>query len=177
MPKMLILRGNHGSHPDEQGKTRNYTKGALHEQAAIEYARRKGYDGIVLDISGDRGGGKTRASSPQTVMALKEFNKGDAITAFYGFSGGGYNVYWILQTLKDQEECLKRIKLLVVLGTPETSASAFGKSNYKGGNWELVYRKDPLSSAKFVPKGVKDGHMFGPEGLLWETDHPDKKSP
>ena len=177
MPKMLILRGTRGTLPDEQGKDHKYEEGALHEQAAKEYARRRGYDGTVLDISGDRGTGKTRMTSPQTLLAVKTFRDDASITAFYGFSGGGYNVYWILQTLKDQEECLKRIKLLVVLGTPETSASAFDKSNYKGGNWELVYRKDPLSSAKFVPKGVKDGHMFGPEGLLWETDHPDKKSP
>jgi hypothetical protein len=50
MPKMLILRGTRGNLPDEQGKLQNYTKGALHEQAAKEYARRRGYDGTVLDI-------------------------------------------------------------------------------------------------------------------------------
>jgi hypothetical protein len=172
MPKMLILRGNHGNHPDEQGKTQNYAKGALHEQAATEYARRKGYDGVVLDISGDRGSGKTRASSPQTVMALKEFHKDDAIAAFYGFSGGGYNVYWILQDLKDNDEALKRIKLVVVLGAPETPRSSYDSSKYKPGSWELVYRTDPPASAKFVPKGIKDAHMFGPEALLQETPDP-----
>src|SRR4051794_19268354 len=67
MAKMLILRGNSGpNYPDESGKPHNYAKGALHEQAALEYARRKGYQGTVLDISGDpdRGPGKTRATSP-----------------------------------------------------------------------------------------------------------------
>jgi hypothetical protein len=172
MPKMLILRGNHGYHPDEQGKTQNYAKGALHEQAAIEYARRKGYDGTVLDISGDRGSGKTRASSPQTVLALETFHKDSAVAAFYGFSGGGYNVYWILQALKDTEDDLKRIKLVVVLGAPETPQSSYESSKYKPGSWELVYKTNPLSSAKFVPKGIKDAHMFGPEWLLSETPDP-----
>jgi pimeloyl-ACP methyl ester carboxylesterase len=172
MAKMLILRGNRGSHPDEQGKTRNYAKGALHEQAAKEYARRKGYDGIVLDISGDRGSGKTRATSPQTVLALKEFHRDTDIAALYGFSGGGYNVYWILQDLKGSDEDLKRIKLVVVLGAPETPPSSYEASKYPPGAWDLVYRKDPPASAKFVPKGVKDAHMFGPEALLQETPDP-----
>ena len=172
MPKMLILRGNAGVHPDEQGKKQNYSTGALHEEAAIKYARRKGHDGVVLDISGDRGSGKTRASSPQTVMALKEFHKDSAIAAFYGFSGGGYNVYWILQDLKDNEVALKRIKLVVVLGAPETPRSSYDPSKYKPGGWELVYKTDPSASAKFVPKGIKDAHMFGPEALLLETPDP-----
>jgi hypothetical protein len=177
MAKMLILRGTRGLLPDEQGNNHNYTKGALHEQAAIEYARRKGYDGSVLDISGDHGGGATRATSPQTLMAVKTFRDDASVVAFYGFSGGGYNVYWILQALKDQEECIKRIELLVVLGAPERKESDLRKSKYKGGRWDLVYKTNPLSSAPFVPKGVKDAHMFGPEWLLTETPDPAKKTP
>jgi hypothetical protein len=177
MSKMLILRGTRGILPDEQGKKHNYTKGALHEQAAIEYARRKGYEGTVLDISGDHGPGPTRATSPQTLMAVKTFRDDASVVAFYGFSGGGYNVYWILQALKDQEECIKRIELLVVLGAPERKESDLHKSKYKGGRWDLVYKTDPLSSAPFVPKGVKDAHMFGPEWLLTETPDPAKKTP
>ena len=68
MPKMLILRGNSGpNYPDESGKPHNYNRGALHELAAVEYARRKGYQGIVLDISGDHGRGKTRAPGAEKV--------------------------------------------------------------------------------------------------------------
>jgi pimeloyl-ACP methyl ester carboxylesterase len=177
MPKMMILRGNHGEQYDEQGKKQPYEKGALHEQAALEYARRKGYDGFVLDISGDRGSGKTRASSPQTVLALETFHKDKEIAALYGFSGGGYNVYWILQALKDKPDDLLRIKRVVVLGAPETGPSAYEASKYKPGGWELVYKTDPRLSAKFIPKGVKDPHMFGPEWLLTETPDPNKKTP
>jgi hypothetical protein len=175
MPKMMILRGNHGEQYDEKGKLQPYKEGALHEQAAKEYARRKRYDGFVLDVSGDHGPGKTRATSPQTVLAVETFHKDKEIAALYGFSGGGYNVYWILQALKDSEEDLKRIKLVVVLGAPETGPAAYDSSKYKPGTWELVYKKNPQLSDKFVPKGVKDPHMFGPEWLLTETPDPDKK--
>jgi hypothetical protein len=119
------------------------------------------------------GSGKTRATSPQTVMALQEYYKDVDVAALYGFSGGGYNVYWILQDLKDSEHALKRLKLVVVLGAPETPQSSYEASKYRPGSWELVYRKDPSASAKFVPKGVKDAHMFGPEALLQETPNPD----
>src|SRR3954470_24007656 len=98
MPKMLILRGNSGAnYPDESGKPHNYDRGALHEVAAVEYARRKGYQGVVLDISGDRGTGKTRAASPQTLLALTTLGADESISGLYGFSGGGYNVWWILR--------------------------------------------------------------------------------
>jgi hypothetical protein len=174
MPKMLILRGNAGSHPDEQGKKHKYERGALHEQAAIEYARRKGYEGTVLDISGDHGTGKTRATSPQTILALDTFHRDESIASFYGFSGGGYNVWWIIRALKKEED-LKRIKLLVVLGAPDRPESEYAASKFKGAKWELVYRTNPPSSSKVVPKGV-DTHMFGPEWLLAETE-PTKTAP
>src|SRR5262249_33715341 len=99
MPKMLILRGNSGpNYPDESGTPHNYERGALHEQAAVEYARRKGYEGIVLDISGDPDArpGKTRATSPQTLLALTTLVADDSITGLYGFSGGGYLVCRLL---------------------------------------------------------------------------------
>ena len=172
MAKMLILRGNRGSFADEQGKTKNYAKGALHEQAAKDFATRRGYDASVLDVSGDRGGGPTRATSPQTLMAVEEFHKDSSIAALYGFSGGGYNVWWILQALKKREEDIKRIKLVVVLGAPERPQQEFDASNFSGAGWELIYKKDPLASAKFVPQGIKDAHMFGPEALLQETPDP-----
>jgi hypothetical protein len=174
MRKMLILRGTRGFLPDEQGKNRNWDKGALHEQAALEYARRRDFEGKVLDISGDSNNGD-RATAPQTLLAEKTFRGDASIKGFYGFSGGGYDVYWVLQALKDQEECIKRIDLVVVLGAEKRPSAHLEKAAYKGAHWELVYRKDPLTSAPFVPKGLKDAHMFGPEGLLWELDHPKKK--
>jgi hypothetical protein len=158
MPKMLILRGNSGpNYPDESGKPHNYDKGALHEQAAVEYARRKGYQGIVLDISGDpdRSPGKTRATSPQTLLALTTLAGDDSITGLYGFSGGGYNVWWILRVL--DPKVLSRLKLVVVLGAPDRPPSEYEARNF-GADWELVYRKDP-----------PQGHMFGPEQLLLGT--------
>ena len=173
MPKMLILRGNHGAaYPDEEGKAHDYKRGALHERAAIEYASRKGYEGEVLDVSGDPGGHGNRSKSPQTLMALDRFFHDGSVAAFYGFSGGGYNVWWILRSLKDED--LKRIKLVVVLGAPDRPKSEYESSSFKAGNWELVYRTNPPKSAAVVPKGV-DSHMFGPEWLLSETDDPDKR--
>jgi hypothetical protein len=158
MPKMLILRGNSGaSYPDESGKAHNYQHGALHEQAAVEYARRKGYDGIVLDISGDpdRHRGATRATSPQTLLAKTTLEADDAMSGLYGFSGGGYNVWWILHALGPK--VLTRLKLVVVLGAPDRAASEY-EAKLFGGDWDLVYRKDP-----------PQGHMFGPDRLLLET--------
>lgn len=156
MAKMLILRGNSGpNYPDESGKPHNYAKGALHEQSALEFARRKGYQGVVLDISGDHGSGKTRATSPQTLLALTTLGADDSITGLYGFSGGGYNVWWILRALGPKVR--SRLKLVVVLGAPDTPPSEYEARNF-GADWELVYKKDP-----------PQGHMFGPEQLLLET--------
>jgi hypothetical protein len=166
MPKMLILRGNSGpNYPDESGKPHNYAKGALHEQAALEYARRKGYQGIVLDISGDpdRHPGKTRATSPQTLLALTTLQGDDSITGLYGFSGGGYNVWWILRDL--DQKVRNRLKLVVVLGAPERAQSEYEARNF-GANWELVYKTDP-----------PQGHMFVPEQLLRETPDPSSGPP
>jgi hypothetical protein len=70
-----------------------------------------------------------------------------SITALYGFSGGGYNVRWILQALTADEK--KRIHLVVVLGAPKNDPSLYR------GMWELVYRLDPPA-----------GHMAGPKALV-----------
>jgi len=174
MSNMLILRGNRGAYPDERGQRHDYARGALHEAAAKEYARRKGYEGIVLDVSGDALRGGNRSHNPQTLMALSRFHADDSITAFYGFSGGGYDVWWILRSLK--EEDLKRIKLIVVLGAPDRPQPEYESSLFKGANWELVYRTNPPGSAAVVPRG-NDSHMFGPEWLLSQTPDPDSKTP
>ena len=176
MPKMLILRGRSGTYPDEGGNPREYKRGALHEQAAKDYAKSKDREGIVLDVSGATG--PESAQTSQALIRLRDKDKdGDEFTALYGFSGGGYNVLWILKALQKDER--ERFKLIVVLGAPPTvlkdghyvddpkgtpQKSAFNKSSFEGGNWDLVYR-DFIPSSFKTPKKV-DGHMFLPEWLL-----------
>ena len=203
--KMWILRGvadlDGKSNPDEKGDPIKWKDGALHEGAAKEYAGFKGYKPVVLDVSGKADQGTTGKPTEQTKAALKAF-LGDPVddpdkpdTAFYGFSGGGYNIYWILQILAKNEkipgvpgdypEALHRIDLVVVFGAPKTGSSSYdypaynnlAKNNKKVDpkkwnnlKWDLVYRTNPKKSA--VPKDVlKDNetHMFGPEVLLAEA--------
>jgi len=135
--KMLILRGIAGHYA---GK--DWPRGALDEPPALEYAKRRGYDGQVLDVAGATG-----ANSAQTLMALAEFHRDDSVAALYGFSGGGYNVLHVIKAIPHNEH--SRLKLIVVLGAPNNSEDL-----YKG-PWELVYRKDPPG-----------GHMDGPRALL-----------
>jgi len=178
MSKMLILRGNSapaGSYPDEQGNKIAWPIGALHVWAASEYARRKNFDPVVLDKPGQPQG----QHSPQGTAALTLFLQDEAVTAFYGLSGGGYNMRHILDFLVSKHpETLSRIDLVVVLGAPLQPQSAYEKSTYnkllkKGipaAKWDLEYRTNPPRSAlpKYVPKDT-DTHMFGPEWLLSET--------
>ncbi len=140
MDTMLILRGIAGNYDG-----RSWPRGALYEQPALDYARRRGFQGKVLDVAGTSG-----PRSQQTMMALKEFRDDDDVDALYGFSGGGYNVRHIIEALNDEER--KRIRLVVVLGAPKNPPSL-----YRKGNWELVYRLDPPA-----------GHMAGPAALLAE---------
>lgn len=137
--KMLILRGIAGHYDG-----RDWPRGALYEEPAVEYARRRGYVGQVLDVAGATG-----ERSQQTVMALATFRRDTSIAALYGFSGGGYNVRHIIDGLNPAEK--SRIRLIVVLGAPNNP-----EQMYKG-SWELVYRKDPPG-----------GHMDGPRALLAE---------
>jgi hypothetical protein len=175
MSRMLILRGNSGNYADEDGNPHKYTNGALHDHAAMEYARRRGYEPVVLDMSGDFGPGPDRGSSPQTLAAL-DWIYGDAeLAALYGFSGGGYNIWWILRKLKEKD--LKRIKLIVVLGVDnDAPESGFDKSNFTGATWELVYRHNPPKTSPVIKKKAGP-HMFGPEWLLLDTPDPAKKKP
>ena len=175
MSTMLILRGNSGSYQDEAGKAHNYKNGALHEGAAKDFAMRKSatrksYTPKVLDVSGDAKppardappgkDGKqhgTRQDSPQTVLALAAFRDDDSITAFYGFSGGGYNLWWILKKMTPEERSC--VELVVVVGVDnDRPRSEYEASKFPGGKWDLIYRPNP-------PKG----HMFEPEALLAET--------
>lgn len=142
-PIMLILRGIAGTFA---GKS--YPRGALDEPSALEYARRSGYAGRVLDVSGETG-----PTSPQVLLALREFRKDTSITALYGFSGGGYNIRHILNALTMEEKA--RIKKIVVLGAPNNPADLYS------GPWDLSYRLDPPG-----------GHMDGPRAFLAELDVP-----
>jgi hypothetical protein len=136
---MLILRGIAGTF---DGK--DYPRGALDEPSAIEYAKRRGYEPVVLDVSGE-----AYSDSPQVIKALEYLDDHDDVEALYGFSGGGYNVRHILANMSNRDR--GHLKLVVVLGAPHNS-----KYDYKG-DWETVYRLDP-----------KEGHMAGPRMLLAE---------
>jgi len=189
--KMLILRGNSadaGTYPNEQGNTNvAWPFGALHVWAAREYARRKDYEPVVLDIPGQ----PQSETSPQATEALKRFLNDTSFKAFYGFSGGGYNLWYILRSLaKNHPETLERIEMVVVLGAPKQPPSEYDSStindiakkemvkkhidltNWKPGPWGApIYRTNPKTSAmpKYVPKGT-DTHMFGPEALLSDVE-------
>ena len=155
MPKMLILRGNSagaGSYPDEQGKTIAWPIGALHVSAASDYARRRGYEPVVIDKPGQ----PQSQHSPQATAALDAFHNDEEVTAFYGFSGGGYNVYHILNRLKEEQRGL--LELVVVIGVESNKLSAHAlNSNRYNAHWELVYRNDP-------PPPLT--HIDGPRALL-----------
>jgi hypothetical protein len=129
-PKMLILRGNSagaGAYPDEQGKMIAWPFGALHEWAATEYARRLGYEAVVIPVAGQ----PQSQTSPQATAALKKFFDDQAVTAFYGFSGGGYNLRHILEYLaSNKPEALQRIDRIVVLGAPKQPKSAYEPATY-----------------------------------------------
>jgi hypothetical protein len=131
---MLILRGI-----TNLKKWPKYPRGALDEESAKEYAKRRGYDPEVLDVSGEtQGKGEKR---PQVREALARFSRQPTVTALYGFSGGGYNVYWILRTLAPEDRA--RLQLVVVLGVEAAKASQdLYDKNAFGANWELVYHND-----------------------------------
>jgi hypothetical protein len=127
---MLILRGIANSeHP----------RGQLDDQSALEYARRLGYRGEVLDVAG--------GSSAQVSMALGRIRGDDKATALYGFSGGGYNAKRIWSELDAAER--KRIGKVVVIGSP-----GVGKADFPG-SADVVIKQDPPA-----------GHMAGPKALL-----------
>jgi hypothetical protein len=173
---MLILRGNWapaGNYPDVA-----WPIGALHVQAASDYARMRGYEPVVLD----RPGQPQSQHSPQATAAIKAFLDDDKVAAFYGFSGGGYNVKHILDFLaSNKPETLHRIALIVVIGSPgpdgkstkpiylPSAYNAVAKRKNKqwtDADWEVVYRTNPVHSQ--MPKALQhiSTHMFGPDILL-----------
>lgn len=180
-PKMLILRGNSagpGSYPDEKGNTNvSWPIGALHVHAASDYARSRGYEPIVLDKPGQ----PQSETSPQAKAALGAFLDDEAVTAFFGFSGGGYNLKHVLDFLaSNKPETLHRIALVVVIGSPNklggksiymphsyNTAARSRIKQWKNADWEVIFRTNPLHSQlpKDLPKHIST-HMFGPDVLL-----------
>jgi hypothetical protein len=191
--RMLILRGNATTkdqakdYPDDQGKRHVWPEGALHEKAARAFAKQLGYDDIMVKGAGSPQGPK----SPQATDALDKLHEDkEAEIGFYGFSGGGYNVWHILKLLAATEpQSLLRIHDVIVIGAPnEMGGKAIYMPAYydalvdkkaKGKDWKLkwdpIFRKNPKPEQ--MPKGVTlekgvDTHMFGPDVLLagWPED-------
>jgi hypothetical protein len=127
---MLILRGIAGE---------NAPQGQLDDEAALEYARRLGYAGDVLDVASDTG--------PQVRMALERIRNDKSVTALYGFSGGGYNAQTIWAQLNAQER--ERIKNIVIVGSPGVTKQSFP------GSKDVTVQEDP-----------PEGHLAGPKILL-----------
>ena len=169
--KMVILRGNDDpvgkSYPDETGKMIKWPIGALHVQAARDYAKHCEYEPIVLDIPGR----PQSAHSPQSKATLELIRTDSEVHGLYGFSGGGYNVRHILKFLSDNDKSLlARITMVVVLGSPNKYGNdKIYKASYYNHTpaWELVFRCNPPRA--LMPKGLPANtptHMFGPEVLL-----------
>ena len=130
---MLILRGiaNSGT-----------PRGQLDDQSALEYAKRVGFRGEVLDVAGDAG-----ANSAQFRMALDRIRRDETVAGIYGFSGGGYNARLIWDELTAEER--NRIRTVVVIGSPGISNTDFV------GGYDVIIQGDP-----------PEGHMAGPKALL-----------
>jgi hypothetical protein len=134
---MLILRGI---------ANENHPRGQLDDRAAMEYARRLGFRGEVLDVAGNTG-----ANSKQVSLAVEQIKRRSEVTAIYGFSGGGYNARKIWGQLAMQEK--QRIHKVIVLGAPGVSESDFPDAP------EVIIKKDPPA-----------GHLAGPKALLEELE-------
>ena len=147
-PKMVILRGNSapaGKYPDEHGKNIAWPVGALHVSAASEYAFRRGYEAVVLDVAGQ----PQYQESPQAKAARKKFFEDQAVCAFYGFSGGGYNLRHILYYLASKNpDALHRIDLLVVLGAPLQPRAAYE-----------AFTHNPVAKKKVHPAKWEDAKL------------------
>lgn len=130
---MLILRGT----PNLENP-----RGQLDDRSALEYARRMGFRGEVLDVAGDIG-----ADSPQVRMSVERIRRDETVNAIYGFSGGGYNAQLIWQTLTAAER--GRIRKVVVIGAPGVTEASFHGSS------DVLIKPDPPA-----------GHMAGPQALL-----------
>jgi len=130
---MLILRGVANS---------ENPRGQLDDQSALEYARRRGFRGEVLDVASN-----TTANGQQILMALERIRRDETVTAIYGFSGGGYNARAIWKELSPVER--GRIRNVVVIGSPDVVETDFP------GYSDVLIQDDP-----------PEGHLAGPRVLL-----------
>jgi len=130
---MLILRGVANS---------ENPRGQLDDDSALEYARRVGFQGEVLDVAGN-----TSGDNAQTRLALERIRRENRIAAIYAFLGGGYNARVIWQQLDPAER--ERIRKVVVIGSPGIDKADFADAT------EVLIAPDP-----------PEGHMAGPKALL-----------
>jgi hypothetical protein len=130
---MLILRGIANAESP---------RGQLDDQSALEYARRVGFRGEVLDVAAGN-----VPDNEQVKMALARIRRDDSVRAIYGFSGGGYNARHVWQELDPVER--KRLQKIVVIGAPGVSQEDFT------GTVQVIIRQDP-----------PEGHLAGPKALL-----------
>jgi hypothetical protein len=130
---MLILRGVANS---------ENPRGQLDDESALEYARRLGFRGEVLDIAGNTG-----PDNPQVNAALDRIRRDETVTAIYGFSGGGYNARLIWRELTAPER--KRIHKVIVIGSQRVTKADFPE------NTDVLIKGDP-----------PEGHLAGPRLLL-----------
>ena len=189
MRKMIILPGNSGpanKYPDPArfpadaaGKHKAdpadypaWPDGALDWDSALAYARLLSFEPVPVKIPGQ----PQSDHSPQTTKALELF-KDVSVTGLYGFSGGGYNVYWILYFLLSNEpQNLNRIDQVTVIGAPQRDKSEYTKEKFNRllgkkaapARWDLDYLADAQPDSPGVPKGVS-AHMFGPRVLLLQA--------
>jgi hypothetical protein len=138
---MLILRGVANS---------ENPRGQLDDESALEYARRVGFRGEVLDIAGNPG-----PNSAQVGRAIERILRDGTVTAIYGFSGGGYNARLIWDKLSAAER--GRIHKVVVIGSPGVHEIDFVGSS------EVIIKPDPPEGHMAGPKTVLDS--LGPETL------------
>jgi hypothetical protein len=143
--KMIIMRGKAGSYALPGEKARVWPRGALDDQAAVEFAKLRGYVPKIIDVAG-----YSAVDSKQMQTAMSEIRADNDVFALYGFSAGGYTILNILGRLTRKEK--DRLALVVVLGAPEAGSHSYN------GPWELIYRLDPSKAA--------GGHMGGPRELL-----------
>jgi hypothetical protein len=136
-PTMLILRGiANAENP----------RGQLDDSSAIEYARRLGFRGDVLDVAGNTG-----INSLQVKTAIDRIHEDRAVKGLYGFSAGGYNARLIWKELSPAER--QRFVKVVVLGAPGVAARDFPDAA------DVLIRQDPPA-----------GHLAGPKALLHSLD-------
>src|SRR5262249_14173326 len=132
-PTMLILRGiANAENP----------RGQLDDGSAIEYARRLGFRGDVLDMAANTG-----VHSPQVKTAIDRIHDDSTVQGLCVFGGGGYTARFIWKELSGGDR--QRISRVIVRGAPGVAERVFPDAA------DVVIRQDPPA-----------GHLAGPKVLL-----------